>query len=86
MTTSAIHQCRPPALCRTSPARAPTRVQNDDVEVPRNIKTPEAREALRYRLGEQTHILVPGGSKLYVGTPHTHDSLYDEMERLGADC
>lgn len=61
-------------------------VQNDDVEVPRNIKTPEAREALRYRLGEQTHILVPGGSKLYVGTPHTHDSLYDEMERLGADC
>lgn len=61
-------------------------VQNDDVEVPRNIKTPEARETLRYRLGEQTHILVPGGKKLYIGTPHTHDSLYDEMERLGADC
>lgn len=61
-------------------------VQNDDVEVPRNIKTPEARETLRYRLGEQTHILVPGGRKLYIGTPHTHDSLYDEMERLGADC
>lgn len=61
-------------------------VQNDDVEVPRNIRTPEAREILRYRLGEQTHILVPGGRKLYVGTPHTHDSLYDAMERLGADC
>jgi hypothetical protein len=60
--------------------------QNDDVEVPRNIATPEAREKLRYRLGEQTHILVPGGRKLYIGTPHTHDSLYDEMERAGADC
>lgn len=61
-------------------------VQNDDVEVPRNIRTPEARETLRYRLGEQTHILVPGGSKLYIGTPHTHDSLYDEVEKMGADC
>lgn len=60
--------------------------QNDDVEVPKNIGNPEAREKLRYRLGEQTHILVPGGRKLYVGTPHTHDSLYDEQERLGADC
>lgn len=61
-------------------------VQNDDVEVPRNIRTPEARETLRYRLGEQTHILIPGGTKLYIGTPHTHDSLYDEMEKMGADC
>lgn len=61
-------------------------VQNDDVEVPKNIQTPEAREKLRYRLGEQTHILVPGGRKLYIGTPHTHDSLYDEQEKAGADC
>lgn len=61
-------------------------IQNDDVEVPKNIRTAEARELLRYRLGEQTHILAPGGYKLFVGTPHTHDSLYDEMERLGADC
>ena len=27
-------------------------IQNDDVEVPSNIGTPEAREKLRYRLGE----------------------------------
>jgi hypothetical protein len=60
-------------------------VQNDDVEVPRNIATPEAREKLRYRLGEQIHILVPGGRRLFVGTPHTHDSIYDEQTRLGAD-
>lgn len=72
-------------LSNVTSARA-DECQNDDVEVPRNIQTPEAREKLRYRLGEQTHILVPGGSKLYIGTPHTHDSLYDEMEGMGADC
>ena len=61
-------------------------IQNDDVEVPKNITNAEAREKMRYRLGEQVHILVPGGRKLFIGTPHTHDSLYDEMERMGADC
>ncbi|EBC6540423.1 phage terminase large subunit, partial [Salmonella enterica] len=55
-------------------------------EVPGNIQTPEAREKLRYRLSEQTHILIPGGRKLFIGTPHTHDSLYDEKEAEGADC
>lgn len=54
-------------------------IQNDDVEVPGNIGSPEAREKLRYRLGEQTFILIPGGQELYVGTPHTHDSLYSEI-------
>jgi len=72
-------------LSNVTSARA-DECQNDDVEVPRNIVTPEAREKLRYRLGEQVHILVPGGSRLFIGTPHTHDSLYDEMEALGADC
>lgn len=60
--------------------------QNDDVEVPRNIQNPEAREKMRARLGEQTHCMVPGARQLFIGTPHTHDSLYDEMERMGADC
>lgn len=72
-------------LSNVTSARA-DECQNDDVEVPRNIQTPEAREKLRYRLGEQVHILVPGGRRLFVGTPHTHESIYDEMERLGADC
>lgn len=72
-------------LSNVTSARA-DEIQNDDVEVPRNIQTPEAREKLRYRLGEQTHILVPGGRRLFVGTPHTHDSLYDEIQALGADC
>lgn len=72
-------------LSNVTSARA-DEIQNDDVEVPRNIQTPEAREKLRYRLGEQVHILVPGGRRLFVGTPHTHDSLYDELEAAGADC
>lgn len=60
--------------------------QNDDVEVPRNISNIEAREKMRYRLGEQTHIMVPGARQLFIGTPHTHDSLYNEKEAAGADC
>lgn len=72
-------------LSNVTSARA-DECQNDDVEVPRNIQTPEAREKLEYRLSEQTFILVPGGRQLFVGTPHTHDSLYDKMEALGADC
>ena len=59
-------------------------IQNDDIEVPRNIATPEAREKLRYRLSEQVHIAVPGAPKLYIGTPHTHESIYDDVRRLGA--
>ena len=60
-------------------------IQNDDVEVPRNIRSAEARDRMRYWLSEQTHILIPGGRKLFVGTPHTHDSIYDHIEALGAD-
>lgn len=60
-------------------------VQNDDVEVPRNITTTELREKMRHRLDEQTFILVPGGRKLFIGTPHTHDSIYDEKIAAGAD-
>lgn len=60
--------------------------QNDDVEVPKNITNPESREKMRARLGEQIHIMVPGARRLFIGTPHTHDSIYDEQEKLGADC
>jgi len=72
-------------LSNVTGARA-NEIQNDDVEVPSNIGTPEAREKLLYRLSEQTHILIPGGQKLFVGTPHTHDSLYTRIQKLGAKC
>ena len=60
--------------------------QNDDVEVPRNITNPDNREKMRARLGEQNWCMVPGARQLFIGTPHTHDSIYDEQEALGADC
>lgn len=60
-------------------------IQNDDVEVQKNVETPEAREKLRTRLDEQVHIAVPGARHLYIGTPHTHDSLYNDVIELGAD-
>lgn len=56
----------------------------DDIEVPGNIETPEARLKLRQRISESTHIVVPGGQKTYIGTPHTHDSIYPERIASGA--
>lgn len=56
----------------------------DDIEVPKNIKTPEARLNLRQKIEESTHILVPGWQKTFVGTPHTHDSIYTEQTEGGA--
>jgi len=59
-------------------------IDYDDVEVPKNIKTPEARENLRLKIQEATFILVPGGQETYIGTPHTHDSIYPELIAAGA--
>jgi hypothetical protein len=42
------------------------------------------RQKLRRKLGEQAHVLKPGGSKLYIGTPHAFDSIYDEAIKGGA--
>ena len=61
-------------------------IENDDVEVLKNIRTPEARESLRHRLSEQIHIAVPGALTLWVGTPHTHESLYEDVKAMGAEC
>lgn len=56
----------------------------DDVEVPGNIESPEARLKLRNRLSESTHIAVPGAQQTLIGTPHTHDSIYPERIAAGA--
>ena len=61
-----------------------TDIDFDDIEVPKNIRTVELRERLRERIDEAVHILVPGGQKTYIGTPHTHDTLYAEVEAAGA--
>jgi len=59
-------------------------VDFDDIEVPGNIETAEARLKLRQRVSESTHIAVPGAQKTYSGTPHTHDSIYNERIKGGA--
>lgn len=61
-------------------------IQNDDVEVPKNIGSPEMRAKLRYRLSEQIHVAVPNTKTLYVGTPHTYDTLYNDVKDRGAKC
>lgn len=60
-------------------------IQNDDVEVSKNVDTAEARAKLRKRLMEQSFILKPEGSRLWVGTPHTHESIYDDLIDGGAE-
>ncbi|MEM7022795.1 MAG: phage terminase large subunit [Pseudomonadota bacterium] len=50
----------------------------DDVEVPNTCATAPRREELRTRLHEISYVLVPDGLQLYVGTPHSHDSIYAE--------
>jgi hypothetical protein len=56
----------------------------DDVEVAGNCDTPGKRAELRERLAEAEFILVPGGTILFVGTPHCEDSLYRDPRQEGA--
>lgn len=48
----------------------------DDVEVPATSDTPQKRDDLRARLAEIDYVLVPDGTQLYAGTPHTYYSIY----------
>lgn len=48
----------------------------DDVEVPNTCNTPQKRELLRERLRELDFILSPAGAMIYIGTPHTTDTIY----------
>ena len=57
----------------------------DDIEVPKNIKKAESRLNLRQKIEESTHILTVDWQKTFVGTPHTHDSIYTEQIEGGAD-
>lgn len=59
----------------------------DDVEVPNTSDTPAKREILRQRLRELSFILTPGGTQLFIGTPHNYYSLYSGEPRpeIGED-
>lgn len=53
----------------------------DDVEVPNTCDTEAARRELRARLAELSFVLCPGGTMLYVGTPHHYHSIYSTEPR-----
>jgi len=53
----------------------------DDVEVPNTCDTDVKRADLRERLLEIPSILTPGGTVMYIGTPHTWASIYAEVQR-----
>lgn len=48
----------------------------DDVEVPNTSNTVQKRQILRTRLRELDFILSPEGTMIYIGTPHTSDTIY----------
>ena len=56
----------------------------DDVEVLKNVGSEQLRETLRHKMSETIHILVPGGKRLFVGTPHNAESIYPEVIDQGA--
>ncbi len=57
----------------------------DDVEVPVTCDTAAKREELRDRLGETDFVRAPGGTQLYVGTPHSWFTIYADAPRLEID-
>lgn len=56
----------------------------DDIEVPKNAENEALRAKLRQKISDTVHILVPGGSRLFVGTPHSFESIYPEQIDAGA--
>lgn len=48
----------------------------DDVEVPKTCDTALKRQDLREKLNELDYILTPQGMQLYIGTPHTFYTIY----------
>lgn len=55
----------------------------DDVEVPNNTQTQQAREKLGETVKEFESILKPGGSITYLGTPQSIESLYNVLPERG---
>ena len=53
----------------------------DDVEVPKTCDTVGKREDLRTKLAEVDFVLAPGGTQLYVGTPHHFHTIYAKTPR-----
>lgn len=55
----------------------------DDVEVPKNTRTPQARELLAKLVTEFDSVLKPGGRIIYLGTPQVEETLYVKLQAKG---
>lgn len=58
----------------------------DDVEVPNNSETQTMRDKLSERVKEFDAVLKPGGRVIYLGTPQTEASLYNQLPSRGYEC
>ena len=58
----------------------------DDVEVPNNSATQMMRDKLSEAVKEFDAILKPGGRIIYLGTPQTEMSLYNQLPERGYEC
>ena len=52
----------------------------DDVEVPKTCDTGPKRQELKRKLEELEYVLTPKGALIYIGTPHTQDTLYNTQD------
>jgi len=55
----------------------------DDIEIPNNSATQMMRDKLSEMVKEFDAILKPGGRIIYLGTPQTEQSLYNELPNRG---
>jgi hypothetical protein len=59
---------------------------SDDVEVSNNSGTQIQRDKLNEAVKEYDAILKPNGQIIYLGTPQTEESLYNELQNRGYTC
>jgi hypothetical protein len=55
----------------------------DDVETPQSCETQLIRDKLRESIKEFDSVIKPGGEIVFLGTPHTQDSVYAKLEISG---
>lgn len=57
----------------------------DDIEVPNNSQTQQMRDKLAESVKEFDAVLKPGGEIIYLGTPQTEQSIYNQLPQRGYD-
>lgn len=58
-----------------------TRIVADDIEIPDNTKTEDARTVLLSKTNEFEAIILPGGDVYFLGTPQSYESIYNRKVR-----